>query len=89
MNLAFLTTLFLLSFSCNFVKTRGRLTSGGGIECRYDAYNCPSYRGPYGHKRLGSCEDVRRVFEVCSGDPHGLDADGDGIPCEKSCSYLF
>ncbi len=34
---------------------------------------------------LDSCEEARRYLEPCDGDPHRLDADGNGVPCESMC----
>lgn len=59
------------------------LINGKPIICNHEAYNCPSYDGKFKHKRLKSCEDVKIVWSVCKGDPHGLDADKDGTPCDK------
>ena len=73
--------LFLLLFSCN----EKPFINGKPIECRVEAYNCPSYRGPYQEKRLKSCKDVKTVWEYCKTDVHDLDRDGDG-PCDNDCS---
>lgn len=32
---------------------------------------------------FGSFEEAERVFNASLGDPHGLDRDNDGIPCEN------
>jgi endonuclease YncB( thermonuclease family) len=32
---------------------------------------------------LDSCEEARRY--LCEGDPHDLDGDGNGVPCESLC----
>ena len=55
------------------------------VECDHDAYNCPGYTGPNQHMRLPTCQDVDLVWAICGSDPHGLDADNDGLPCESDC----
>lgn len=62
----------MLIGSCATTAARG----GDGVTCRYDAYNCGDF---------SSCGQANRVFRACSGDPHGLDGDGDGVPCESLC----
>lgn len=56
------------------------------IICSRDTYNCPGYSGPNQHMRLPSCQDVAIVWATCGSDPHGLDNDGDGIPCNADCN---
>jgi hypothetical protein len=55
------------------------------VVCDKEAYNCPSYKGPYQNKRLKSCKDVMLVWKTCKSDVHDLDRDGDGKPCEEDC----
>lgn len=61
------------------------LINGKPVECKKEAYNCPSYKGKKVWKRLNNCDEVRIVWNTCSGDVHGLDRDNDGKPCEKDC----
>lgn len=47
------------------------------INCLEDTYNCDDFETP---------EQALEVFEECGGvdnDIHGLDRDGNGIPCES------
>ena len=48
------------------------------IDCSSDQYNCDDFE---------TCQDATKVFEACSefGDPHNLDRDNNGIPCESLC----
>jgi len=56
------------------------------IICSSEAYNCPSYKGKYQYKRLRSCKEVQLVWKACGKeDPHDLDRDSDGWPCERDC----
>ena len=51
--------------------------SGGGIICSESTYNCDDFE---------TLEQALEVFEECGGvdnDIHGLDRDGNGIPCEN------
>jgi hypothetical protein len=52
------------------------LAQDGEVECSHDAYNCGDF---------ATCADVRRVFDACPTDVHGLDRDDDGVPCESLC----
>ena len=62
-----------------------KLSDGRVIVCSKEAYNCPSYKGKYQHKRLKNCKDVQKVWNTCDGDPHRLDGDRDNLPCEEDC----
>lgn len=42
--------------------------------CSADSFNCSDF---------SSCSEVMSVFNACPGDPHGLDGDDDGVPCES------
>ncbi|MEM9952998.1 MAG: excalibur calcium-binding domain-containing protein [Chloroflexota bacterium] len=44
--------------------------------CSGNIYNCDSF---------SSCGEMRSYFNACAGDPSELDADNDGIPCERTC----
>ena len=48
-------------------------TQTGPCLCGGDLYNCPDF---------GSQADAQACFAYCAGDPHGLDADDDGVACE-------
>jgi cytochrome c peroxidase len=47
--------------------------------CTRDVYNCSDFK---------RCTDVEHVFEACSGDPHRLDQNADGIPCNALCNEM-
>lgn len=64
------------------------MINGSPIICDYEAYNCPGYRGKYKEKRLKTCKDVKTVWQTCPDDPHDLDRDGDGRPCENDCGTI-
>ena len=81
---AFLIATLILISSTSLAKDEP-VINGKPIICNREAYNCPSYKGKYQSKRLRTCKDVKTVFNYCEGDPHGLDRDSDGIPCEEKC----
>jgi hypothetical protein len=58
------------------LTTAASVQSDGEVECSYDAYNCGDF---------DTCAEVRRVFDACPTDVHGLDRDNDGVPCESLC----
>lgn len=79
--------LFLSVLSCSVIDS-APLINGKPINCDYEAYNCPSYRGSYGWKRLQNCSDVETVWNACQADIHDLDRDGDKQPCQNDCPLI-
>lgn len=58
------------------VKTEVSKPAAKAVSCSSDTYNCGDFK---------TCSDVMNVFNACPGDPHGLDGNDDGVPCEKLC----
>lgn len=46
------------------------------LNCSSDSFNCGDFL---------TCTEVMAVFNACSGDPHRLDRNDDGVPCESLC----
>ncbi len=51
-------------------------TPTGGATCSANTYNCSDF---------STCSEAKAVYNMCSTDVHGLDRDGDGIPCDTIC----
>jgi micrococcal nuclease len=57
-------------------KTEPKTAPAPAANCSSNTYNCSDFN---------SCSEVMAVFNQCSNDPHGLDRDSDGVPCESLC----
>ena len=66
LSILIVSTIFSCATSLN--KKYDKLTDGREIVCDYDAYNCPSYSGKYPSRRLKSCKDVKRVWDMWISD---------------------
>lgn len=75
---------FILMVIFIFFLVNSQLTytdSGEEVVCSVDVYNCDDF---------STCDEARETFDLClenvGEDIHGLDLDGDGIPCNSLCS---